>query len=209
MTRTRKLCGVVGTMVCLFASAAWAQEVAPAIDTSLGETSTARVGVVLSPMPTGTLKAAAGGLNASSDTSFAFGIMPTFDYSLNQFLFIGAAPQFIFNVKPKDANGDAGKELDLRARIGGIAKVANTIRVFGYAAPGYSIVMLPSSANVDDPKGFVLGFAAGAAFDISPAMFLSGEVGYQLGYQSTTFANNDVDFKTNYLHLGIGLGVRL
>src|SRR5215207_9119200 len=133
MTRTRKLCGVVGTMVCLSASAAWAQEVEPAIDTSLGETSTARVGVVLSPMPAGTLKGSFGGVTAEADTSFAFGIMPTFDYSLNQFLFIGLAPQFIFNVKGKDGDGDAAKELDLRARIGGIAKIADTIRLFGYA----------------------------------------------------------------------------
>jgi hypothetical protein len=130
---------------------------------------------------------------------------------LNQFLFIGLAPQFIFNVKSDDSgDSDAAQEVDLRARIGGIAKVADTIRVFGYAAPGYSIVMLPDEfEGIDNPAGFVLGFAAGAAFDLAPSTYLTGEVGYQLGYQSTEFLNNDADFKTNYLHLGVGLGFRL
>ena len=113
-------------------------------------------------------------------------------------------------MKPDDGDGDAAKELDLRARIGGIAKVADTIRVFGYAAPGYSIIMLPDEADgIDNPAGFVLGFAAGAAFDLAPSTYLSAEIGYQVGYQSTKFLNNDVDFKTNYLHLGVGLGFRL
>ena len=212
MTHSRVSACMVGTIVALLGSVAAAQELTPAVaaDTSLGETSAMRLGVVLSPMPAGTLKGSALGVTAESDTKFAFGVMPTFDFSLNQFLFVGLAPQFIFNVKADESDSDAAKELDLRARIGGIAKVADTIRVFGYAAPGYSIIMLPDEADgIDNPAGFVLGFAAGAAFDLAPSTYLSAEIGYQVGYQSTKFLNNDVDFKTNYLHLGVGLGFRL
>jgi hypothetical protein len=196
----------------MLGSTAAAQETAVSADTSLGESSSARVGVVLSPMPSGTLKWSGGAfpINGSTDTKFAFGVMPTLDFSLNQFLFVGVAPQYIFNVNADDRDGDAASELDLRARIGGIAKVADTVRVFGYVAPGYSIVMLPDDfGNVDDPKGFVLGFAGGAAFDLAPSTYLSAEVGYQVGYQTTEVLNADADFKTNYLHLGGGLGFRL
>jgi hypothetical protein len=212
MTNSRVSACIVGTIVALLGSVAAAQELTPAVaaDTSLGESSKMRLGVVLSPMPSGTLKGSVGGFSGESDTKFAFGIVPTFDYSLNQFLFIGLAPQFIFNVKSDDSDGDAAQELDLRARIGGIAKVADTIRVFGYAAPGYSIVMLPDQFDgIDNPAGFVIGFAAGAAFDLAPSTYLSAEVGYQIGYQSTEVLNNNADFKTNYLHLGVGLGFRL
>jgi Outer membrane protein beta-barrel domain len=212
MTNSRVSACIVGTIVALFGSVAAAQELTPTVaaDTSLGESSTMRLGVVLSPMPAGTLKGTAFGVTDSADTKFAFGIMPTFDFSLNQFLFVGLAPQYIFNVKPDQGDADSAQELDLRARIGGIAKVADTIRVFGYAAPGYSIIMLPDSADgIDNPAGFVLGFAAGAAFDLAPSTYLTGEIGYQVGYQSTKLLNNDVDFKTNYLHVGVGLGFRL
>jgi hypothetical protein len=211
MTNRRASAWIAGTIMALVGSTAAAQETAVSADTSLGEPSKARIGVVLSPMPSGTLKVEAAGFAGDTDAKFAFGVMPTFDFSLNQFLFVGVAPQYIFNVNGDDFDGDAASELDLRARIGGIAKVADTVRVFGYLAPGYSILMLPDDGfgNVDDPKGFVLGFAGGAAFDLAPSTYLSAEVGYQVGYQSTEVLNNDVDFKTNYLHLGVGLGFRL
>jgi hypothetical protein len=202
---------LAGAIVFLLGSTASAQvlEPTPTVAAELGDASKMRLGVVLSPMPMGTFK----GGGADLDAKFAFGVMPTFDFGLNQFLFVGLAPQFIFNVTPDSATGDAGQELDLRARVGGIAKVADTIRLFGYAAPGYSIVMVPNKeAGVDNPAGFVLGFAAGAALDLSSTVYLSGELGYQLGYQSA----NDLDVrlrawaaKTNYLHIGVGLGVRL
>lgn len=214
MKISRAVTLLVGTIVWVSSNAAWSQEVEPAVMAELGDASKMRLGVVLSPMPTGTLKAKVGPLEGEDDAAFAFGVMPTFDFGINQFLFVGLAPQFIFNVNGKDSDGDAGQELDLRARVGGIAKVADTIRLFGYVAPGYSIVMVPDKPDgQDNPAGFVLGFAAGAAFDLTPAMFLSGEVGYQVGYQGTTVSapggDVDVELKTNYLHLGIGLGVRL
>ena len=210
MTHRRVSAWILGTIVTLLGSTAAAQETAVTSDTSLGEPSSARLGVVLSPMPSGTLKGSFGPFTTESDTKFAFGIMPTLDFSLNQFLFVGVAPQYIFNVNADDRDGDAASELDLRARIGGIAKIADTVRVFGYAAPGYSIVMLPDDLDgVDNPKGFVLGFAGGAAFDLAPSTYLTAEVGYQIGYQTTEVLNNDEDFKTNYLHLGVGLGFRL
>ena len=121
------------------------------------------------------------------------------------------APQYIFNVKPADTDGDAASELDLRARIGGIAKVADTIRAVRVrGARVLDRSMLPDDVDgIDNPAGFVLGFAAGAAFDLAASTYLSAEVGYQVGYQSTEILNNDVDAKTNYLHLGVGLGFRL
>lgn len=205
MISKRSSTGIVGTMVFLLGGAAWAQQLepTPTVSAELGDTSKMRLGVVLSPMPLGSFKGQPG---ADGDAKFAFAVMPTFDFGLNQFLFVGLAPQFIFNVQQDAATGDAGQELDLRARVGGIAKVADTVRMFGYVAPGYSIVMRPNKPmGQDNPAGFVLGFAGGAALDLSPTMYLSGELGYQLGYQTA----NDLDFKTNYFHVGLGMGVRL
>jgi hypothetical protein len=54
-------------------------------------------------------------------------------------------------------------------------------------------------------KGLVLGLHAGAMMDLTAKLFLNGEVGYQLGFQKVS----DVDFKTNYLQIGLGVGRRI
>jgi hypothetical protein len=159
-----------------------------------------RVGLNLVPMPFGTAKATLGALEASSDTAFAFGIMPAVDYSFHPYFFVGFAPQFTFNVKGKDA-GDSGKMLDLLLRVGGNAPVADTVQLYGYVAPGYSIVMPPMG---DNSTGFTLGFHGGAMLDLTPTMFLNAELGYQLGYQKL----HDLDYKLNYFQIGLGAGLR-
>jgi hypothetical protein len=162
-----------------------------------------RVGLNLVPMPFGTAKVSLGSLGtASTDTAFAFGLMPTVDYTFNPYFFVGFAPQFTFNVKGKDSSGDAGKMLDLLLRVGGNAPVADTLQLYGYLAPGYSIVMAPVG---DNSSGFVLGFHGGVILDLSPNLFLNGELGYQLGYQQV----HDLDYKLNYFQIGLGAGLRL
>jgi hypothetical protein len=172
----------------------------------LGETSPLRLSITVAPMPAGTMKASVGTLKVEGDSAFALGLVPAVDLALGQFVYVGFAPQYIFNVKGKN-DKDAGSELDLRLRVGGNAKVADTIMVFGYAAPGYGIVM--PGGESENAKGLVVGFAAGAMLALTPALYLSGEVGYQVGYQSAKVANVDVDFKTNYMHVGVGLGLRI
>lgn len=214
MKKPRKLVWTVAALGLCVSATAGAQELqpTPTVVGSLGETSTLRLGVSLAPMPGGKLKVASGSASADSDLAFAFGLAPVLDYSINQFLFVGLAPQYIFNVKGKDSTGSAGSELDLRVRVGGNAKVADTLMLYGYLAPGYSILMQPDSDKpngADNPKGFVLAFAAGAMLDFTPTFFGTGELGYQVGYQKTTFAGTDIDVKTNFFHIGIGVGYRL
>lgn len=212
MKKSRNLAMVTAALGLCVSGAVAAQtlEPTPTVMGSLGETSTLRLGVTLAPMPAGTLKSSFAGAEVDTSSAFAFAIAPTFDYSINQFVFVGLAPQYIFNIKGKDATGSAATELDLRLRVGGNAKVADTLMLYGYLAPGYGIVMPGSdSANSESAKGFVLGFAAGAMLDFTPALFGTAEIGYQVGYQKFSVAGSDVDLKTNFMHIGIGLGVRL
>jgi hypothetical protein len=159
-----------------------------------------RLGFNLVPMPIGSIKASFGGLEASADSAFAFGIMPTIDYLFHPYFFAGFAPQLTFNVKGKDA-GDAAKMLDFLFRVGGNAPVADNIELYGYLAPGYSII-IPSMG--DNATGFVLGFHGGGILDLTPTSFLNLELGYQLGYQKL----HDVSFKVNYFQIGLGGGLR-
>src|SRR5204863_1344120 len=111
----------------------------------------------------------------SADTAFAFGIMPTVDYSVSPYFFIGLAPQYTFNVKGDSSNGDAASMLDFFLRLGGNAPVADRLQLYAYLAPGYSIVM-PSQG--DNSRGFTLGFHGGGMFDLTPNAFVNLELGY-------------------------------
>jgi Outer membrane protein beta-barrel domain len=189
-------CLLLGAAVLFTSTVARAQT--PLVDS----TKKLRLGLNLVPMPFGSLKATVLGTEFSTDTAFAFGVMPAIDYLFNPYFFAGFAPQFTFNVKGKNAEGDAGKAVDLLVRLGGNAPVADTIELYGYVAPGYSIVI---PAMGDNSTGFTLGFHGGAILELSPTMFANFEIGYQLGYQQL----NGFDYKLNYFQVGLGAGIRL
>jgi hypothetical protein len=157
-----------------------------------------RLAVMLVPMPIGSFKSG----DSSLDSAVAFAVMPVFDYLVLPNVFVGVAPSYAFNVKPKDGGGDAGSQIDLLLRVGGAYALNEKLGLYGYASPGYSIVKPPEG---DSAKGLVVGLHAGAMFDIATKLFLAGEVGYQLGFQKV----NDVEAKTNYLQIGLGVGMRI
>lgn len=167
-----------------------------------------RLGLNIVPMPFGTLKASGGGLSMSTDTKFAYGAFAFFDYLLSPNFFGGIAVQYTLNLNSKDDTGDAAKQLDIMLRLGGGGYVADKLQLYGYASPGYSIIMVPSGTPYDNPKGFVLGLHAGAMYDVTPGAFLNLEIGYQLGFQSTSVLGTSVDVKSNLAQIGLGGGLR-
>jgi len=182
--------------------AAAAPAAAPAGTMGGAAASQMRVGLNVVPMPFGKFKTDVG----SVDTKFAFGVFPFFDYLIHPNFFVGIAPQYTFNVKPKDVDGDAAKELDIMLRLGGQGYVANQLQLYGYASPGYSIVMPPSGGT--NAKGFVLGLHAGAMYDVTPGAFLNLEIGYQLGFQKVSVGGVSGDTKTSFAQIGLGGGIR-
>jgi hypothetical protein len=176
---------------------------ATAAGTTTGaSTSKMRLGVTLVPMPLGSLKTNALGTETSVDSAVAFAVMPVFDYLVLPNVFVGVAPSYTFNVKGKDSMGDAASQLDLLLRVGYGLPVNDKLGLYGYASPGYSIISPPEG---DSAKGLVLGLHVGAMMDVASNLFLNGQVGYQLGFQKIS----DTDFKSNFLQIGLGVGMRL
>jgi Outer membrane protein beta-barrel domain len=189
----------------------------PATAAPVGVDSRMRVGFNLIPMPTGTFKTSFGGVSLSQDLEFAFGLSPFFDYLLTPNFFVGFGPSYSFNVKGKDATGSSGTELDLLLRVGAGAPISDSVQLFGYLTPGYSVIM-PPSGNGNDPKGFVLGLHGGAMYSASPTVFLNADIGYQIGFQQLTQTeitpggtrvDATVDSKFSYLQIVLGGGIRL
>ncbi len=137
--------------------------------------------------PLGTVKAEALGMSVSNDAGTAFELGGRVEYQVAPFLSIGIAPAILLGVKAKDATDSASQlDLPLRVAIGG--EVAPRIRLYGFAAPGYTILFPPSDANgnTTHPSGFMIGFGGGAAFRLAPKFTLAGELGYQFRFLSDT-----------------------
>lgn len=167
-----------------------------------------RLSFSIVPAPVGTFESTVPIIGkVSADAAFAFGLRPAFDYSINDYVFVGFAPQFLLNVKGDNDNGDAGKALDLQLRLGGHAPVADRVHLYGFLSPGYSIIFPPTGDN--KPKGFVLGVTVGGMYALNEKLFAVADIGYQLGYQQYTTQGVDIDFHLRYLLIGLGIGMKL
>jgi hypothetical protein len=164
----------------------------------------------------GTMTVEVGPDSADFDLKTAFGVAAAVDYDVLPFLSVGIAPRLFFGVKPSDEvfeNSDAAKILDLRARVTGFHEVAPKLTLFGYFAPGYSLMMSAddSEDGGSDPKGLVVGVGGGANYAVTPQIFVGADVGYQLGFQKGTVVNSegaeiDADAGIRYLTVGLNAG---
>lgn len=164
-----------------------------------------RGGASISLLPLGTISFDAPGESDSADTAIAFGINGLIDYAINPAISIGFMPQVLLNVKPEDED-ESAKQFDLLVRVAGHYPAAPNIDLYGYLAPGYSIISPPDwPDNVDRPKGLIIGFGGGAAYQVAPRTAITGELGYQIGLQGLEENGVAIDLETSYLRVGAGV----
>jgi hypothetical protein len=174
-------------------------------------------GVMFEILPVGTLKSTAStatSTNASADSVFAVAVAPTLDISVSPTFAIGASPQIIFRVKRDASTSESATEFDFRGRLTVRRPMSPTVRVYGRLSPAFSIISLPagpSNAQASpDPKGFLVDFSVGTEVALLPNLFFVVDLGYQLGFQSSTSADGSTTFNgSRYLHLGGGLAIVL
>jgi hypothetical protein len=230
----RKLSLFVGLTLFALAGSARAQDEAPAVEPAApaaepaapaaepavpaaepaARASKMQVGIAFLPMLLGKAGQGPSGDDTWSDLSLAYGVGLSFGYNVIAGLSVGIAPQALFRVKSKDG-GDSMKEYDIMARIAYAYTVIPKLAVYAEFLPGYSIVSLPSTMTMfgekpDNPKGLVIGFGAGAAYDITDQFFANLGVGYQMGFQKTKtpVENQDYDLKTKFLRIAVGGGMK-
>jgi opacity protein-like surface antigen len=194
--------------VALLSSPAFADD---SVSTTASD-SKMRVEAQFELLPLGSAKTTVGAMSASNDTAVAYGISGAFDYAVMPYLSIGVAPRLVLNVKPSDSQGDSSdKEIDLRARVHAHVPVTPGVELFASIYPGYTIVT-SSMDGIDNSTGFAIGGAVGATYDVSPKLFIGGEVGYQRAFTSTKIsaAGQSVtgDLDVSYMHIGLGAGTR-
>jgi hypothetical protein len=160
------------------------------------------------PTPLGTISG-----SQSLDTAYGVGLL--FENPINDLISVGLAPRFLFNVITKNDNGDASNELDVRVRVAAGHELIPKLRLYGFGAPGYSVIFPPKNNNGDTvhPNGFVIEAGGGLSFALTPSLLATFEVGYQWGFQSwsddTALGTLKGDASTSYLSLGFGLAAAI
>lgn len=200
---------VVGALGTLLSSPGFAEDASTSASTAAPRM---RLEAQLELLPLGSAKSSTVNTSSSTDLAVAYGITAMFDYALTPYLSIGASPRLTFNVIADPADGDtADKELDFRASIRAHYPVSLGLELYTSVSPGY-VIVLSSTDGVSDGKGFAIGGAAGLTYDVSPKVFVAGEVGYQRAFTSTTIQlfgpPIKADLDLSYLHIGIGAGTR-
>lgn len=155
------------------------------------------------------------------DLDTAYGISLSLGYNVIAGLSLGVAPQFFWNLTTNNlvfsaSHYKSDMELDLMARIAYAYKVIPKLAVYAEVLPGYSIISYQFPVAEDKvgrvfwsgrSRGYVIGFGAGAAYDITDMFFANLGVGYQLGYQSVP--NGTDHARTQFLRIAVGGGLKL
>ncbi len=170
------------------------------------------LGAMFELLPVGSLRGSARGMTVTEDALVTVALAPFVDVPISPWFEVGASPQFVFKVK---AIGDTGSatEYDLRARLTVRDPITPTSRMFFRFSPGYSIISPPSGVLPDgtsNPAGPWLDFAIGSEVTVAPGQVLVVDLGYQLGFQGTTLPDGtNVDYRTQFVHLGVGMALGL
>jgi hypothetical protein len=138
------------------------------------------------------------------DLATAYAISGVLDYAFTSFLRVGVAPRLILAIKEDGfATAPTNKAVDVRVRIRAHYAISG-LEFYAAFTPGYEVLLL--DADRDHPyDGWSLGGSVGATYDLSSAMFIGGEIGYQVAYNSA--APRD-EWRLSYAHIGLGAGTR-
>jgi len=176
----------------------------------LADVGEVRVGGTVSILPVGELHAEVEDFGSETvDAVTAFGLGGVIEVQILTHLAVGFMPRLLLNVKPEDEDGGSAEELDLLLRLTGFVPVGDTVQLYAFAAPGYSVLFIPDwPGELSNPTGFIFGLGGGTAVDINPRLRLTAELGYQFGNQGLTEQGRSVELETSYLHVGMSAMAR-
>jgi hypothetical protein len=169
------------------------------------------IGGTVAVSPVGTFKASSGNVSNSVDLETAYGIGGLVEYRISRNVSVGFAPSVTLHVRGKD-DTSSGTELDLPLRLAVGAPVAPKLHLYGFVSPGYTILYPPDTLDnldIGNPSGFMIGLGGGMATQVGSGVFLTGEIGYQFRFPSTTVQGVDISLDVNYLTLSLGIVVML
>lgn len=149
------------------------------------------------------VEVAAGSMEGTVDFPGAFAAELQAGYRFLPNLSVALAPQMFFHLAPRKV--DAANELGLFAQVTGHVVVAAKWDLNVFAAPGYSVLLVPDAANA---HGLAFRWGGGPMFHVSERFSIGGELAHQIGFQKTERNGSDVDMKTSFFSMLVGVRLR-
>lgn len=203
MRHSSLLAVVLGVAIITNATAARAAEAVAAESPS----AKMRVTALFVPAPLGFLRSGSPGNVATVGSQPAFGFATAFDFIAGPHLFVGFATGYTFHIVARGTTADPATAFDLTVRFGGSLPVAPKVTAYGYLAPGYS--WMQGAPQASNPQGPIVGLHAGALLDLTPTWYADVELGYQAGFQRTSFNQMEDPANASFFQTGVGVGVRI
>jgi hypothetical protein len=170
-----------------------------------------RLSFMVAPAPGVSVQSPIDSFAGAGQGQHTVALAPALDYALGESWFVGLNPQYVVWIRGPSATGPVvGSEIDVRGRIGAQARSFDRLSVFGYLAPGYSVILpSPDLGRMNKPRGPVVAGALGMALDVRPTVAFSMELGEQYGFQTGKKDGSRVDYRTHFLYIALGLRLQL
>ena len=116
---------------------------------------------------------------------------------------LGLNPGVTFGLQGDMATA-AATQIDVRARARIGKLTADGLGGYLYATGGLSWIVAPNGGETS--MGPILGIGGGVSHRVDDAAVVSFEVGYQLGFQSVSGPQTEVERSSELFHIGFGVG---
>lgn len=136
------------------------------------------------------------------DSATAFTLGASARYGISSLLSVGVASRVTFGVDSL-VLGEGGNQLDVRGRLAVGKAVAARIKVFGFVAPGYTVIY---DGNLE-PSGLLLDVGGGAAYALGPGIAITAELGLQLAFLHYNGVFEEEEMTQRYVRLSVGFVV--
>lgn len=139
-----------------------------------------------------------------ADYATAYAISGVLDYAFTSYLRIGVAPRLVLHVKDdRFPTNPTSKAVDVRMRVR-VHYAIFGVELYAAFTPGYEVI-LGNGEGDHRSQGWALGGSVGATYDLSSALFIGGEIGYQVANDSAYPGENT---RLSYAQIGLGAGTR-
>jgi hypothetical protein len=165
-------------------------------------------------VPSGTLTIGDPGGSQDLRMAVAYGAEVVIERTILERTFVPSlswmlAPRILTNVRASESAldpPDSWRQLDLRLGVRTSAPLRPNVELFGYAAAGYSIVIVPNGeTEASDPQGLLLAAGLGVGYRWSRSAMARLSLGYQYGFQKTTYMDIDYTYKDRLLDVTVGI----
>jgi hypothetical protein len=175
----------------------------PVIDNKIGRASGFFVGASVAYASAAKIEVATTTMDGTVEFPMVFAAELQAGYRVLPFLSVALAPEMLFNMQP---NAEAAAhELGIFVQATGHLALSDRWDFDLFAAPGYSMVLIPDAR---DARGLAFRVGGGPMYHLDKGLSVVAEFSRQIGFQQTERSGRDVDMRTSFYAVLAGVRLR-